>query len=333
MTRWFHRQHQPRRKRTDMGYGGYSTEDHAKITQVRSTMRAEEVFTTRKLHPLMDPKGVNIREARDSAEHPNTIPIAFILDETGSMDHIPKALAKDELPTFMETLLNAGVQDPQVMFMAVGDAKCNEQAPIQVGQFESTAQGMDQWLTWTFLEEGGGGNGGESYDLAAYFLARHTETDALKLRGKKGYAFFTGDDNPFPVVSAREVGTHFGDKLTSDIPISQMFEELDRSYNTFFVIPHGHDRGGVSNRWRALLGDRVISLAAEGITSYVAAGAVVLTEGLVSDLVTYAETLKNDGVAGDVVGAVVRSLTPYANSLGRAGVPGPKAETVSLPRR
>lgn len=315
-----------------MGYGGYSTEDHAKITQVRSTMRAEEVFTTRKLHPLMDPKGVTLRESRDSSEHPNSTPIAFVLDETGSMGGIPKSLAKDELPLFMECLLNAGVPDPQVLFAAVGDAKCGEKAPIQVGQYESTAQGMDQWLTWTYLESGGGGNGGESYDLAAYFLARHTETDSLKIRGKKAYAFFTGDDDPFPVVSAREVETHFGDRLQKDIPIREMFEELDRSYNTFFVIPYGHDRG-ISNRWRHLLGDRVIILAADGITSYVAAGVVVLTEGLVPDLVTYANTLKSDGVAGDLIGAVVRSLTPYANSLGRAGVEGPRTETVSLPRR
>lgn len=317
-----------------MGYGGYSTEDHAAITQARSTMRAEEVFAARKLHPLMDPKGVNIRESRDSEAHPVTTSIAFVLDETGSMGGIPKALAKDELPLFMECLLNAGVPDPQVLFMAVGDAKCNEQAPIQVGQYESTAQGMDQWLTWTFLEGNGGGNGGESYDLAAYFLARHTETDSLKFRGKKAYAFFTGDDYPFPVVSAREVETHFGDNLQRDIPIAEMFAELDRGYNTFFLIPYRHDSGGgVCERWRGLLGDRVINLAADGITSYVAAGAVVLTEGLVPDLVTYANTLKNDGVAGDLIGAVVRSLTPYANSLDRAGVPGPKAETVSLPRR
>lgn len=314
-----------------MGYGGYSTEDHATITQARSTMRAEEVFTTRKLHPLMDPKGVNIRESRDSEAHPTSTPIAFVLDETGSMGDIPKSLAKDELPLFMECLLNAGVPDPQVMFMAVGDAKCDEKAPIQVGQFESTAQGMDQWLTWTFLEEGGGGNGGESYDLAAYFLARHTETDALKLRGKKGYVFFTGDDYPFPVVSAREVETHFGDRIAKDIPIAEMFQELDHSYNTFFIVPYRHDSGGrVTERWRGLLGDRVINLAADGITSYVAAGAVVLTEGLVPDLVAYANTLKSDGVAGDLIGAVVRSLTPYANSLGRAGVPGPRTESISI---
>ena len=32
-------------------------------------------------------------------------------------------------------------------------------APLQVGQFESTAELMDQWLTWTYLEGRGGGRG------------------------------------------------------------------------------------------------------------------------------------------------------------------------------
>ncbi|MCL2777272.1 MAG: hypothetical protein FWD73_04645 [Polyangiaceae bacterium] len=36
--------------------------------------------------------------------------------------------------------------------MAVGDATSDE-APLQVGQFETTAELMDQWLTWTFLRD------------------------------------------------------------------------------------------------------------------------------------------------------------------------------------
>lgn len=306
-----------------MGYGGYSIEDHTAIVQARATIPVEEVFH-QSLHSLMDPRGVTLRESRDSEDHPNSLPIAFVLDETGSMGDIPKDLAKKELPQFMRVLMNVGVADPQVLFMAVGDALTGfEKAPLQVGQFESTASGMDQWLTWCFLEGGGGGNGGESYDLAAYFLARHTETDNFVRRGRKGYAIFTGDDNPFPFVQANLVNTWMSSKINRDISTDQMFRELGERYNTFFLIPHNHGRQRVVSRWREILGDRVIQLYADGITSYVSAGAIALTEGNVPDLISYAEGLKSNGVSSDLLGPIVQSLTPYANSIGKSGTPHP----------
>ena len=130
-------------------------------------MGREQVFKQRSVHPLMDPHGVAFRESRDSAEHPNSLPIVFALDVTGSMGAIPEMLAKRELPQFMQGLLSAGVVDPQVMFMAFGDANCDK-GPLQVGQFESTAQDIDRWLTWSWLEGGGGGT--FLYHVWTFFL-------------------------------------------------------------------------------------------------------------------------------------------------------------------
>lgn len=116
-----------------MGYGGYSGDAHKAILTTRSTLRDTEVFTQTRTHSLMDPKGVAMRESRDSEIHPNSVPIVFALDVTGSMRHIPKSIARDELPTFMQEVLNRGVEDPQIMFLAVGDANCDSSS-IQVGQ-------------------------------------------------------------------------------------------------------------------------------------------------------------------------------------------------------
>lgn len=54
-----------------MGYGNYSHEAHEAIAKGRATVSREEVFKQRECHPLMNPKGVRAREARDSAEHPS----------------------------------------------------------------------------------------------------------------------------------------------------------------------------------------------------------------------------------------------------------------------
>ena len=68
--------------------------------------------------------------------------------------------------------------DPQIMFGAIGDATC-DRVPLQVGQFESDNR-MDDDLGRIVLEGGGGGQMTESYELAMYFMARHTATRLLR---------------------------------------------------------------------------------------------------------------------------------------------------------
>ncbi|HAO33838.1 MAG TPA: hypothetical protein DCQ84_12920, partial [Candidatus Competibacteraceae bacterium] len=47
-----------------------------------------------------------------------------------------------------------------------------------------------------WLEKGGGGNACESYTLPWYFAATHTAIDCFEKRGKKGYLFTVGDEEP-----------------------------------------------------------------------------------------------------------------------------------------
>jgi hypothetical protein len=113
-----------------MGHGNYSHAAHAALLADRSHLSANEVFKQRGCHPLMNPHGLGVRESRDSAEHPSALGIAFALDVTGSMGDIPKLLAQRDLPQFMGLLGACGVPDPQVLFMAIGDAT-SDHAPLQ----------------------------------------------------------------------------------------------------------------------------------------------------------------------------------------------------------
>jgi hypothetical protein len=311
-----------------MGFGGYSFDAHEAIVAARAAKAPTQIFTQRKCHPLMDPHGMGVRESRDSDNHPNSLAVIFALDVTGSMGQISERLAKNDLPKFMRGILSRGVEDPQILFLAVGDASCDE-APLQVGQFESEAPLMDQWLTNSYLEGGGGPMGQESYELALYFASRHTTTDCLEKRGKKGYLFLTGDEAPYPLVSRKVVQSVFGTTIPADIRTEDIAREVREKYHTFFLIPKGHARG-YEDTWRTLLGDHVIPLKGN-VTCHVAAGIMALQEGKVRDLVSLAAQFQEEGLDDRSVSAIVQSLTPFAETLQAAGVPEPTLTAPLLP--
>ena len=303
-----------------MGYGFYSDAAHQALLKTREGVPVEGVFVQRECHPLMNPKGVRARESRDSADHPASLPIVFALDVTGSMGEIPELLARKELPNFMKMLGDAGVADPQLLFMAVGDAT-SDKASLQVGQFESTAELMDQWLTWSFLEGGGGGQNTESYELALYFLCEHTDTDAWVKRKKRGYVIMTGDELPYPAVSRHQVEAIIGDALDEDIPTEAVVAALQETFEPFFLIPDLARRQRCERRWRDLLGDRVICLESPADTCLAAAGVIALAERSVPDVRALADRLSHHGVERERIARVVRALTPFAECL-HSGGPG-----------
>jgi len=294
-----------------MGGGNYSHMAHQALLRGRTDIPAQQVFQQTQCHPLMNPKGVKIRESRDGTDHPQSIGIVFALDVTGSMGHIPKLLATKELPTFMKVLLDCEIPDPQLLFMAIGDAY-SDRAPLQVGQFESTAELMDQWLTWSYLEGGGGGSGEESYELGMYFLAMHTEMDCLVKRNKRGYMFMTGDENPYPTLPRSVVEPIIGDRLDDDLSVEEIVAELQKTYVPFFIIPDANRAKRCERAWRDLLGDHVLVLDAPGDICYVTAGAMLLSEGRAGSKQELKKLLKAAGLTKDRQGQVMRALQPYA---------------------
>jgi len=296
-----------------MGYGDYSHEAHRALLGARANAPAEAVFKQRACHPLMDPKGVKLRECRDSAEHPQSTAIVFALDVTGSMGEIPKLLATKALPDFMNVLQRCKVKDPQLLFCAIGDAT-SDRAPLQVGQFESTADLMDQWLTWSFLEGGGGGQGQESYELAMYFLALHTEMDCKVKRNRRGYLFMTGDEKPYPILSRHVVETITGDRLDEDLKVEEVVAELQKSFVPFFLVPDAKRRAQCERSWRDLLGDHVLCLESADHVCHAAAGAIALAEGIVPDIDGLVRVLETAGATSGQVKGVARALAPLSRS-------------------
>ncbi|MFZ1040666.1 MAG: hypothetical protein WCA79_11390 [Anaerolineales bacterium] len=295
-----------------MGSGVYSHVAHEALIRTRANIPVEQVFQQRECHPLMNPKGVRLRESRDSADHPQSLGIVFALDVTGSMGQIPKIMATQQLPNFMKILLDCEVRDPQPLFVAIGDA-FSDRAPLQVGQFESTAELMDQWLTWTYLEGRGGGTGQESYELGLYFLAMHTEMDCMVKRQKKGYLFLTGDEVPYPTLRKQTVETIIGDRLDEDLTCEEIVAKVQETFVPFFIIPDRARARKCEQKWRDLLGDHVLCLDSPIDVCYVAAGAILLNEGRASNMKELATLLSNAGMSSINRASVIRSLTPFAD--------------------
>lgn len=229
------------------------------LTSTMSVSEAREAtFKHRSLDSEMNIKD-KIRESRDSEEHPNSFPIIIALDTTGSMGHIPMDLIQNSFPEIMKSLLDSGVKDAQVCFIGVGDCYCDD-APIQCGQFESSDELMEKWFQKVYLEMGGGGNPGESYNLAWYFASRHTVTDSWEKRNKKGVLITLGDEPCLSEIPKNEITKLFGDPAQTGITSTDLIKEVQEKWNVYH-IHFGHTGDSTSKKWNKLLGkDNVIVL-------------------------------------------------------------------------
>ncbi|MEU4744864.1 hypothetical protein AB0G02_30985, partial [Actinosynnema sp. NPDC023658] len=188
-----------------------------------------------KADPSLDPKGVTARECRDSPDHADSTPIAVLFDVTGSMGRVPQIMQR-KLGKLHGLLQRKGyLTDPQLLFGGIGDAD-SDRVPLQVGQFESDNR-MDEQLRTIFLEGNGGGQKSESYELAAYFIARHVVTDAWQKRGRKGYLFLIGDELNKPRLEARHIRRIIGDDVKQDIDPASVYRELERKWHVYFILP------------------------------------------------------------------------------------------------
>jgi hypothetical protein len=162
---------------------------------------------------------------------------------------------------------------------------------------------------------GGGGGGSESYELAIYTAAQHTDIDCWNKRHKKGYLFLTGDELPYPAVSRHQVDALLGDSLDADIPIEEVISACAESYHVFFLIPDLARRARCEKRWRELLGDQVICMESHHDTCAVAASLVALAERSVANVDDLAALLQSDSTIAPRIRPIVRAVRSYAELL------------------
>src|ERR1041385_6263270 len=106
-----------------MGSGTFDAGAYRAFSATTAGKTTDDIYASRAINKNLNPKGVKLRESRDSADNPNSTPIIVAIDVTGSMGIIADVLAREGLGTlFTEILDRKPITDPHLMFMAVGDA-------------------------------------------------------------------------------------------------------------------------------------------------------------------------------------------------------------------
>ena len=217
-----------------MGYGAYRSSDWTKLKKSRSissSSSVDQVFVRKSMDEKFDPKFITFREARDSEDHPDSTPIIIGLDVTGSMGYLANEIAQNALNETMLKLYSVKpVNDPQLMFAAVGDVTDN--APLQVTQFESDVR-IGEQLLGLWLESCGADNP-EDYELVWYFAAKHTKIDCFEKRGKKGVIFTIGDADVHPELDKSSIKEIFGDKERT-MTSAELLRLAKEKYEVFHI--------------------------------------------------------------------------------------------------
>src|SRR2546425_9211359 len=117
-----------------MGSGTFDAGAYCAYSAATRGKSTDEIYAARDINKNLDPKGVKLRESRDSADNPNSTPIIVALDVTGSMGILADVIAREGLGTlFKEILDRKPITDPHLMFMAVGHANFDS-APLPASQ-------------------------------------------------------------------------------------------------------------------------------------------------------------------------------------------------------
>lgn len=266
-----------------MGSGRFDADAYRSFSTSTTGKKTDEIYSCRHLHADLNPKGVKVRESRDSVDNPESTPLIVALDVTGSMGMISDVIARTGLGTLFTTILDRKpISDPHLMFMGIGDANCDS-APLQVSQFEADARIIEQ-LTKIYLEHGGGGNNFESYNLAWYFAAYHTVHDSFEKRAKRGYLFTVGDEEAPQPLTKDQIKRFIGDDNEISFSETVMLEDAQRVYDVFHIVIEEGDhakryKNEVVRSWQELLGQRVICLSDHTKLAETIVSAIEVAEG------------------------------------------------------
>ena len=275
-----------------MGGGHHDRDDLKSYVNSTRGLSADSLYSRRSADDTKTVSGqrvnaveIKVRESRDSADHPESLPVMIGLDGTGSMGFLAAYMASEGLPGFVENLLQRKtLTDSHLMFLVYGDAVACDKQPLQMTQFEADNRICTQ-LRDLWLEGCGGGNNYESQDLVWAAAAFKTVSDSWEKRQKKGYLFTIGDEL-FPKVSDKDYLRNLLKKEVTQVPSTpgELLQAAQEKYHVFhLVVKEGNYAKNQSARvlqdWQTHLGKRALILTNHKHVAEVLVSAIAVNEG------------------------------------------------------
>jgi hypothetical protein len=302
-----------------MGYSSWSGDAYTNLTSSKgyASKTADAIFS-KSISSDMTPVNLGIRESRDSDAHPTSLAVMVWLDVTGSMGRIPHTIAQEKLGALMNTIIDNGVEHPQILFGAIGDHHC-DRSPLQLGQFEAGTEELDKWLTSVYIEGNGGGQNRESYLLAWLVAGRHTSIDCFEKRNEKGFLITIGDEMSWDKLDVDTLKNLLGYAQAEEVTDVQLLEEAQRLYNVYHIHINEasyRDDPKVLGYWKKMLGERLIVLDDYNAVCETIATLIAVQHGVDIAAVTSKFDSKIAGLVTTALATVVAGAIVSANDDG-----------------
>ncbi|MHA1233545.1 MAG: hypothetical protein ACTSQL_00490 [Promethearchaeota archaeon] len=191
-------------------------------------------------------------------------PIVIAVDVTGSMRTLPALIFEKLCLLYNEVLyfLPEELKDTcEISFAAIGDAY-TDSYPIQITDFGKGFE-LDENIKSLYPEGGGGGQSRESYELMAYYYAKHCATPDI-LKSPRPLFIFIGDEGYYSKINRSQIMQLIGDKPKTDLISEDIFNDLKSKFDVYILrveYSRSGEEEGIHKMWKKALGpERVLML-------------------------------------------------------------------------
>ena len=297
--------------------GGSSFDDYKSVAKDHSSSSSGMSYSAAAEEKFQQVKSVKksflVKNREIVSETDNTV--IACLDDTGSMGDAAKVILGKVKMFSGQIIRNQYLDNYSIGFCAVGDADCDQVALQATNLFKPRAKKSDkdyleEALGHIWLEGGGGGDHRESYELAAYYYAKHCKVNP----NGKNYFFFICDENFKTQLDKEYIKDIVGDTVKQPMSPHEIFSELKEKFEVFLIHvtywQAAHDRIIVKD-WKKELGDhRVIELPDNDKESVVdlMLGTIAVTSGK-RTLDEYCKDMENREQSKNRVSNVKKALS------------------------